>query len=116
MVLLLLLNIVLHKKLLLICLLLLLLSLLLPTVLLLLSLLLTDSNVANTTYSLHCTSFLGLPFRILSIELVKPKKGTTMETIGKALSMSVWQDISGCGGRGLKRVCDVAASTSIQHP
>ena len=26
--------------------------------------------------------FLGLPFRILNIELVKPKKGTTMETIG----------------------------------
>ena len=35
------------------------------------------------TYSLHCSSFLGLPFRILNIELVKPKKGTTMETIGK---------------------------------
>ena len=29
--------------------------------------------------------FLGLPVRILSIELVKPKKGTTMETIGKTL-------------------------------
>ena len=27
--------------------------------------------------------FLGLPFRILNIELVKPKKGTTMETMGK---------------------------------
>ena len=26
--------------------------------------------------------FWGLPFRILNIELVKPKKGTTMETIG----------------------------------
>ena len=36
------------------------------------------------TYSLHCSSFLGLPFRILNIELVKPKKGTTMETIGNA--------------------------------
>ena len=34
------------------------------------------------TYSLHCSSFSGLPFRILNIELVKPKKGTTMETIG----------------------------------
>ena len=34
------------------------------------------------TYSLHCSSFLGLPFGILNIELVKPKKGTTMETIG----------------------------------
>ena len=27
-------------------------------------------------------SFLGLPFRVPNIELVKPKKGTTMETIG----------------------------------
>ena len=35
------------------------------------------------TYSLHCSSFLGLPCRILNIELVKPEKGTTMETIGK---------------------------------
>ena len=26
--------------------------------------------------------FWGLPFRILNIELVKPKKGTTMETTG----------------------------------
>ena len=34
-------------------------------------------------YSLHCSSFLGLPFRILNIELDKPKKGTTMETIGE---------------------------------
>ena len=28
-------------------------------------------------------AFLGLPFMILYIEFVKPKKGTTMETIGK---------------------------------
>ena len=34
------------------------------------------------TYSLHCSSFLRLPFRILNIDLVKQKKGTTMETIG----------------------------------
>ena len=26
--------------------------------------------------------FWGLPFRIHNIDLVKPKKGTTMETIG----------------------------------
>ena len=32
--------------------------------------------------SLHCSSVLGLPYRILIIYLVKPKKGTTMETIG----------------------------------
>ena len=35
------------------------------------------------TYSLHCSSFLGLPYRILIVYLVKPKKGTTMETIGR---------------------------------
>ena len=29
---------------------------------------------------------LGLPFRILHIKWVKPKKGTTMETIGSVLS------------------------------
>ena len=34
------------------------------------------------TYSLHRSSFLGLPFGILNIELVKPEKGTTRETIG----------------------------------
>ena len=35
------------------------------------------------TYSLHCSSFLGLPSRFLDIKkLVKPKKGTTMETAG----------------------------------
>ena len=34
------------------------------------------------THSLHCSSFWGLPFRILNIDLAKPKKGTTMETIG----------------------------------
>ena len=39
-------------------------------------------HVKSPTYSLHCSSFLGLPFRILNIDLVKPKKGATMETIG----------------------------------
>ena len=38
---------------------------------------------AYITYSLHCGSFWGLPFRIRNIILVKPKKGTTMETKGK---------------------------------
>ena len=38
----------------------------------------------RSTYSLHCSSFLGLPFKILNIEWVKPKKGTTMETIGRS--------------------------------
>ena len=39
-------------------------------------------NPISPTYSLHCSSFWGLPFRILNIDLVKPKKGTTMETTG----------------------------------
>ena len=40
----------------------------------------------ESTYSLHCSSFLGLPFRIPNIDLEKviPKKGTTMDTIGTA--------------------------------
>ena len=40
------------------------------------------------TYSLHCSSFLGLPVRILNIELVKPKKGTTLETIDRVQRLS----------------------------
>ena len=44
-----------------------------------------EENV-DSTYSLHCSSFFGgLPFRILTIKLVKPKKGTTMETIGRSV-------------------------------
>ena len=39
------------------------------------------------TCSLHCSSFWGLPFKILHIGLVKPKKGTTMETIGRFLGV-----------------------------
>ena len=31
-------------------------------------------GVLSPTYSLHCSSFLGLPFSFLNIELVKPKK------------------------------------------
>ena len=40
-------------------------------------------NPRCITFCLHCSSFLGLPFRILNIDLVKPKKGTTMEAIGR---------------------------------
>ena len=43
----------------------------------------SPSTLPGPTYSLHCNSFLGLPFGILNKELVKPKKGTTMETRGK---------------------------------
>ena len=35
------------------------------------------------TCSLHFSSFLGLPYRILIIRLAKPQKGTTMETLGR---------------------------------
>ena len=42
---------------------------------------------SEVTYSLHCSSFLGLPCRILNIDLLKPKKGTTMETFGKVYSV-----------------------------
>ena len=41
----------------------------------------------SPTYSLHCSSYFGLPYRILTIIMVKPKKGTTMETIGKTLNL-----------------------------
>ena len=37
----------------------------------------------NPTYRLHCSSFVGLPFKILNIRVVKPQKGATTETIGK---------------------------------
>ena len=43
----------------------------------------------HLTCSFHCISFLGLPFRILNVELVKPKKGTTMETIGSPNSLEL---------------------------
>ena len=36
----------------------------------------------DVTYSLHRSSFWGSPCRMLNIQLVKPKEGTTMETIG----------------------------------
>ena len=50
------------------------------------------------TYSPHCGSFLGLPFRILNIELLNQKKGTTMETIGRFQGV---QGFRGLGFRGL---------------
>ena len=39
--------------------------------------------------SLHCSSFLGLPYRILTIKLARSKKGTTMETTGRTLPTSI---------------------------
>ena len=42
-----------------------------------------EEEGSGSTYSLHCSSLLGLPCRSLIIYLVKPKKGTTMETIGR---------------------------------
>ena len=35
----------------------------------------------NLTYSLHCSSCLGLSCKILTIETVTPKTGTPVETI-----------------------------------
>ena len=59
----------------------------------------------GTRDSLHCSSFLGLPYRILSMNLVKPKKRTTMETIGKAQKLqgtkaaaTAHVQVAGCGG------------------
>ena len=42
----------------------------------------TRTRLLDPPYSLHCSSFLGLPFRILNTKLVKTKKGTAMETTG----------------------------------
>ena len=36
----------------------------------------------DSTCNLDCSSFFGLPFGILNMELVQPKNGTAMETIG----------------------------------
>ena len=44
---------------------------------------LTETLNPDPTSRLHCRSFLGLPQRILNVDSVKPKKGTTMETIGR---------------------------------
>ena len=38
---------------------------------------------ALATYRLHCSSFFELPYSLLDTELVKPKQGAKMETIGK---------------------------------
>ena len=39
-------------------------------------------RILENTYSLRWSSFLGLLFGILNIEMVIKEKGTTMETIG----------------------------------
>ena len=47
------------------------------------------------TRSIHCSSLLGLPYRILTIRLAKPQKGTAMETIGLSTLLLVrsWVEI-----------------------
>ena len=35
----------------------------------------------GSTCNLHCSSRHGLPYRILNINMVKPKRGTAMDTI-----------------------------------
>ena len=52
------------------------------------------------TYSLHCSSFLGLPFRILNTKVVKPKEGTTMETLGMTQLLLSGGSIQGLGLQG----------------
>ena len=39
----------------------------------------------EVTSSLHSSSFVGLLLRFLNITLVEPKKGTTMESVGRVL-------------------------------
>ena len=41
----------------------------------------SSGKVWISALCLHCISFFGLLSRILSINLVKPKQGTTVETI-----------------------------------
>ena len=50
------------------------------------------------TCSLHCSSFLGVPYRILIMYLVKPKKGTTMETIGRVTFTVPYRIVAGVQG------------------
>ena len=57
-------------------------------------------------------SFLGLPFGILNIELVKPKKGTTMDTIG---TISSWLRHCSEGRPMLLRPPKQAAKYPMRH-
>ena len=50
------------------------------------------SRAYGFTCRLHCSSFLGYLIGNLIIYLVKPKKGTTMETIGRAYGFRVEVD------------------------
>ena len=35
----------------------------------------------QSAYTLHCSSSAGMPYKVPHVELVTPKKGTTMETV-----------------------------------
>ena len=61
-----------------------------PYIILASSFLRATGVIYQDTNSLHCSSFWGLPFRILNIEFVKPKKGTTMETIDLTVLVPTW--------------------------
>ena len=56
-----------------------------------------------STYSLHCSSFLGLLFRILNIELnwLKQKKELQMETIGRVFWVFGGLEVLGFWDSGL---------------
>ena len=52
-------------------------------------------DVLESTYGLHCSSFLGLPSKILIIYLVKPKKEPQWR-------LQVGFSVSGSGLKGLE--------------
>ena len=63
----------------------------------------------DASSSLHCSSFLGLPYRILNIILVKPKARNCNEDYRYVVS-DAWCGAWGLGQRGLGRVaCIVEA-------
>ena len=65
----------------------------------------------SSTYSLHCSSSLGLPFRILYTKLVKPKNGTRMETIGSTSACLRFLKQDPCLEQGYQQT-----STALSHP
>ena len=60
--------------------------------------------MVGSTFSLHCSSFWGLPYRILIIYLVEPKKGTTMQTTGIYSSATFMTQAPPSTPRSLPRV------------
>ena len=40
-------------------------------------------RVLGFTHSIHGSSMFGLPYRALNLKMVKPQKGSTMQTVGR---------------------------------